>query len=116
MLPGLNADFSWEVVESRFAVELLVANNEVRDDVGAHHELATGLTGVFQLTRKLEAFAEWDAFYPTGGAGANGPRHYAVGGLVYFVTPDLAVDVRAGVGLNSRSDNLVAGVGFAIRR
>jgi hypothetical protein len=116
VLPGLNADFSWEVIESRFTVELLVANNAVRDDVGAHHELATGLTGVLQLTPKLEAFAEWDAFYPTGAPGANGPRHYAVGGLVYFVTPDLAVDVRAGIGLNGRSDDLVAGVGFAIRR
>jgi hypothetical protein len=116
VLPGLNADFSWEVIENRFGIELLVANNRVRDDVGAHHELATGLTGVVQLTRKLEAFAEWDAFYPTGGPTEVGPRHYAVGGLVYFVTPDLALDVRAGVGLNSHADDFVAGVGFAVRR
>src|SRR5262249_38681831 len=58
VLPGVNADFSWEVIENRFGIELLVANNLVRDDVGAHHELATGLTGVVQLTRNLEAFAE----------------------------------------------------------
>ena len=116
VLPGLNADFSWEVIENRFGIELLVANNLVRDDVGAHHELATGLTGTFQLTRNLEAFAEWDAFYPTGGPGELGPRHFAVGGFVYFVTPDLAVDIRAGVGLNKQSDDFIAGVGFAIRR
>jgi hypothetical protein len=116
VLPGLNADFSWEVIANRFGVELLVANNLVRDDAGAHHELATGLTGVLQLTSTLEAFAEWDAFYPTGGAGANGPRHYAVGGLVYFITPDLAVDIRAGIGLNGRSDDVVTGIGFALRR
>ena len=116
VLPGLNADFSWEVIENRFGIELLVANNMVRDEVAAHHELATGLTGVVQLTRNLEAFAEWDAFYPTGGPADVGPRHYVVGGLVYFVTPDLALDARAGVGLNSRSDDLIAGVGFAIRR
>jgi Putative MetA-pathway of phenol degradation len=116
VLPGFNADFGWEVIENRFGIELLVANNLVRDDVGAHHELATGLTGVVQLTRTLEAFVEWDAFYPTGGPGGLGPRHYAVGGLVYFVTPDVAVDIRAGVGLNDRSNDFIAGLGFALRR
>ena len=78
-------------------------------------QVATGLTGVFQLTKKLEAFAEWDAFYPTGPISSSGPQHYAVGGLVYFVTPNLAVDARVGVGLNSRSNNFLAGVGFAAR-
>ncbi len=116
VLPGLNADFSWELIENRLGIELLVADNRVRDDVGAHHELATGLTGVVQLTGKLEAFAEWDAFYPLDGVGSKGPRHYAVGGLVYFVTPDLAVDVRAGAGLDGRSDDVIVGFGFALRR
>ncbi len=116
VLPGLNADFGWEVIEKRFGIELLVANNRVRDGFGAHHELATGLTGVVQLTASLEAFAEWDAFYPLDGVGAKGPRHDVVGGFVYFVTPDLAVDIRAGAGLNARSDGVIVGVGFALRR
>jgi hypothetical protein len=116
-LPGLNIDCSWEVVKNFFSVELLVANNLVQDDLGsARHELATGLTAGFQLTKNLEAFAEWDAFYPTKGIGSAGPRHYAVGGLVYFITPNLAVDARAGFGLNERSNTFLAGVGFAVRR
>ena len=116
ILPGINVDLGWEVVKDFFGIELLIANNLTQDDAhNAGHELATGLTGVFQLTKKLELFAEWDAFYPTGAIRSSGPQHYAVGGLVYFITSNLAVDARAGVGLNSRSNSFLAGVGFAAR-
>jgi Putative MetA-pathway of phenol degradation len=113
VLPGVNVDCGWEVIKDLFNIELLIANNFVQDDlgVGSHHELATGLTAAFQLTKSLELFAEWDAFYPTGGIGSAGSRHYAVGGLVYFVTPNFQLDMRAGVGLN----DFLAGVGFAAR-
>ena len=116
-LPGVNLDFNWDVVKDRFGIELLLADNQVRDDVaGTHGEIATGLTGVVQLSKNLEGFVEWDAFVPVGARDASGPRHYAVGGFVYFVTPDLAVDIRAGVGLNDHADGFIAGLGFALRR
>jgi hypothetical protein len=57
---------------------------------------------------------EWDAFYPVATSIAAS-RHNAVGGLVYFVTADFPVDVRAGVGFNGRSDDFLAGVGFSLR-
>ena len=116
ILPGVNVDSSWEVIKNLFSIEVLVANNLVQDDLGdIRHELATGLTGVYQITKKVEGFAEWDAFYPTGGVGPIGPRHQVVAGLVYFVTADFAVDARVGAGLNSRSNAFLAGVGFAAR-
>jgi len=115
VLPGVNVDCGWEVIKDVFNIELLIANNFVQDELGnSRHELATGLTGAFQLTKKLEVFAEWDAFYPTAGVSAA-PRHYAVAGTVYFVTPNLQLDMRAGVGLNHHSNNFLAGVGFAAR-
>lgn len=116
VLPGVNVDAAWEVVEQVFGIELSVANNRVRDDRGVlRHELATGLTGVFQLSRQLELFAEWDAFYPVSGAGPAGARDDAVTGLVYFVTPDFAVDTRVGVGLDDRANSVLVGIGFAVR-
>jgi hypothetical protein len=117
VLPGLNVDCAWEVIKERFSIELLIATNDVQDDAHrAHVELATGLTGVFALTPKLEAFGEWDAFSPvTPADGAAGPRHYAVGGFVYFITKDVEVDIRAGVGLNQRANDFLAGTGFAVR-
>ena len=117
VLPGLNVDCTWEVIKERFSIELLIATNDVQDDAHrAHVELATGLTGVFALMPKLEAFVEWDAFSPVAAANAAaGPRHYAVGGFVYFLTKDVAVDIRAGVGLNQRANDFLAGTGFAVR-
>jgi hypothetical protein len=116
-LPGLNTDLSWDIVKDFFSVEVLIATNRVRDEAGGSRlELGTGLTGSFQLTKKLEGFIEWDAFYPTGGIGPAPPRHYVVGGLVYFISPNLAVDARIGAGLNRSSNDFLAGVGFAIRR
>jgi hypothetical protein len=38
-----------------------------------------------------------------------------VGGLVYFITDNLAVDVRAGVGLNRQANDFLAGAGFSVR-
>ena len=82
----------------------------------AHVEVATGLTGAFQLTPKLEGFVEWDAFYPVEVTDpSTGPRHFGVGGFVYFITRNFAVDIRAGVGLNDRANDFLAGVGFAVR-
>ena len=116
VLPGVNIDASWDIIKDFFSMEVLIANNFVRDDFrSSHFELATGVTGVFQLTKNLEAFVEWDAFYPIAAAQVAGPRHSAVGGLVYFVTPNFAVDVRAGMGLNKQADDFLAGVGFAVR-
>ena len=117
VLPGLNVDCAWEVIKQRFGIELLIATNRVQDD--AHRtsvELATGLTGVFGLTPSLEAFVEWDAFFPVAATGGTtGMRHYAVGGFVYFITKDIEVDIRAGVGLNQRANDFLAGTGFAVR-
>lgn len=116
-LPGLNTDFSWEIVKDFFSVEVLIATNRVPDEGGRSRlELGTGLTGTFQLTKKLEGFIEWNAFYPTDGIGPAPPRHYVVGGLVYFISPNLAVDARIGAGLNHSSNDFLAGIGFAIRR
>jgi len=95
VLPGLNVDMSWEIVKNFFSVEVLIADNEVAGKYASeihtsHFETATGITAAFQVTKKLEAFAEWDATYQIDGS-ERGPRHYAVGGLVYFISNDLEV-------------------------
>jgi Putative MetA-pathway of phenol degradation len=116
ILPGLNIDASWEVIKELFDIEFLVANNAVQDGPrNSRLEIATGLTGAVHLTKQLEAFAEWDAFYPIGGLGPAPPRHYAVGGLVYFVNSNFAADIRAGRGLNGNSNDWLFGIGFAAR-
>ena len=112
VLPGLNVDCSWEVIKNRFNVELLIATNRVRDDTrGTDLEIATGLTAAVNPWRNLEVFAEWDAFYPVNSKN----RQEAVSGLVYFITKDIAVDIRAGIGLNRQARDFLAGTGFVVR-
>jgi hypothetical protein len=103
-LPGVNIDGTWEILKDRYGIEFVIGNNIVSDDPHhSHFEFDTGFTHVFQVTRKLEAFGEWDAFYPSGGFDpAAGARHYAVGGLVFFATRNVSVDFRAGAGLKLR--------------
>jgi len=43
------------------------------------------------------------------------PIRYAVGGLVYFLTPNVAFDIRAGGGLTQDATRFLAGVGFVLR-
>jgi hypothetical protein len=111
VLPGLNVDCSWEVIKNRFDIELLIATNRVREDRGTDLEIATGLTAAVNLRKDLEVFAEWDAFYPVHSKN----RQEAVSGLVYFITKDIAVDVRAGIGLNRQAPDFLAGTGFVVR-
>ena len=117
VLPGVNVDCSWEIVKDRFSLETVTATNRVVDDPHrSHTEIATGLTNVFQLSRKLEAFAEWDAFYPIDTTDpAGGAKHYAVGGFVLFVTKNLAIDIRTGIGLTENANHFLIGTGFAFR-
>jgi len=42
-------------------------------------------------------------------------RQEAVSGLVYFITKDIAVDIRAGIGLNRKARDFLAGAGFVVR-
>jgi len=116
VLPGLNVDGSWEVIRNRYSIEFVVANNRIADDAHhSHFELATALTQAFQVRRKLETFGEWNVFNGSIDPLATA-RHYAVGGLVFFVTKDFAVDFRAGAGLNEQANRFLVGAGFAFRR
>jgi hypothetical protein len=76
-------------VKNRYGIEFVVGNNRVSDaPQHSHFELDTGITNVFQVTRRLEAFGEWDMFIPAEVSNLQRPgtRHYAVGGLVFFAT------------------------------
>jgi hypothetical protein len=117
VLPGVNYDFSWELVKDCLSLEGVVSANGDVDDVGhSFVRVASGLTGVYSLTPQLEAFAEWFAFYPAGAIGPDtGPQHYAGGGLVYFITNNFLIDIRATCGLNDHADDFLAGAGFGLR-
>ena len=48
-------------------------------------------------------------------AASNLPLHYMDGGLLYQLTPNIQVDIRAGFGLSGRPDDFFTGTGLSFR-
>ncbi|HEV3443114.1 MAG TPA: transporter [Gemmataceae bacterium] len=114
VLPGVHYDCNWEIFKDLLSVETVVIADGAVDDRGhTFISLAHGVTAAYDVTKKLEAFGELDSFYASGDSAP--PQHYFVAGLVYFITINCEIDVRAGVGLNEHADGYLIGSGFALR-
>jgi len=59
-------------------------------------------------------FYEWYILMFTN-APDNRPTSFMDGGLIYRLTPNVQVDIRAGFGLSGRPDDFFTGTGFSIR-
>ena len=116
--PGINYDFSWEVIKDRLSIEGVVEAAGAIDNLGHHYTtVSTGLTMVTDLTHNFQNFTEWYGTYSEGALdpGLGGPQHYLVTGFVYFINNDMEIDIRAGVGLTDHSSSFLAGSGFSVR-
>ena len=45
----------------------------------------------------------------------NRPTHFMDGGLLYQLTPNIQLDLRAGFGLSGRPNDFFTGTGFSVR-
>ncbi len=118
VMPGINYDFSWEVIKDLLSIEGVVEGAGATDQLGHHYtSTATGLTAVIDLAPNLQNFTEWFGIYSLGAIdpGLGGPQHYVVTGFVYFIGKDMEIDIRAGVGLTEHSSNYLVGSGFSVR-
>jgi hypothetical protein len=114
VLPGIHYDCSWEVIKDLLSLETVVfADGSVDDHGHTFTQLGHGVTAAYDVTKKLEAFGELDSFYAAGDSAP--PQHYFVAGLVYFITQNCEIDIRAGIGLNEHTDGYLIGSGFALR-
>ena len=48
-------------------------------------------------------------------ASSNLPQNYMDSGIIYHITPNIQVDIRAGFGLSGRPDDFFTGTGFSVR-
>jgi hypothetical protein len=64
--------------------------------------------------KQTTLFYEWYMFMYTN-AGDNRPLHYMDGGVLYRLTPNIQVDLRAGFGLSGRPDDFFTGAGLSFR-
>ena len=116
VLPGLLLLYSWDVIPDRISLagSSVFANTE-EDDRG-YFSYAQSLSVGYTVTKRLSAYTECFAIFPSGATPTQvGPEYYYNGGLLYQVTPNFQLDARFGVGLNEHADDFFTGVGFAIR-
>ena len=72
------------------------------------------LVAFFSATERTTLFYEWYVFMFTNAAD-NRPTHFMDGGLLYRLTPNMQLDLRAGFGLSGRPDDFFTGAGFSVR-
>lgn len=117
MLPGLNWLYGWDTPIDWLSIGASTqGNSNVDDDNKSYLEFAQSLTVNYALNKKLGAYTEFFAFFPDGATSpGTGPEYYFDGGFTYKFTPNFQYDVRAGVGLNHKSEDFFVGSGFAVR-
>lgn len=111
--PGVNLIYSWEINDSLATAGSTQWNRRI-DSGKDYLEMAQSWTLAYSLTDKLGAYTEWYGMFPSG-ATTERPQHYLNGGFTYLISNDVQLDIRAGVGLNSQSDDFFFGTGMSIR-
>jgi hypothetical protein len=72
------------------------------------------LVAFFSATERTTLFYEWYVFMYTNAAD-NRPAHFMDGGLLHRLTPNIQLDLRAGLGLSGHPDDFFTGAGFSVR-
>lgn len=114
VLPGLNLVYSWDVTGSFSLAGGTQVNRAVGDSGDAIAEWAQSLSGGFGLGERHGLYGEWFAVFPDQPGGIQA-EHYLNTGLTWLLTDDLQWDIRVGVGLNDRADDVFFGTGLAVR-
>jgi hypothetical protein len=116
VLYGFNYLFGWDVTDFISFGGSFQLNKSVDDNGRSYALFAQSFTIGYTLTKNLNAYTEWFAFYPAGAtATGGGAQHYFDGGFQYFVTNNFALDARAGFGASRSADDFFTGVGFVVR-
>ena len=72
------------------------------------------LVAFLAATERTTFFYEWYAFMFTNAAD-NRPTYFMDGGLLYRLTTNMQLDLRAGFGLSGRPDDFFTGAGYSVR-
>ena len=114
VLPGLNLVYSWDVSDAFSLSGGTQVNRAVGEEGGAIAEWAQSLSGGIGLGGRHGLYGEWFAVFSDEPGGMQA-EHYANTGLTWLLMDDLQWDIRVGVGLNDRAQDVFFGTGFALR-
>jgi len=113
--PGVNWLYGWDINDWLSTGGSSQFNRRYDDTTAEPYiEFVQSWTVGYALLPKTSAYTEWFCLVPNG-ADTDQTQHYFNGGLVYSVTDNLQLDVRAGIGLSRASDDFFGGVGLVTR-
>ena len=112
---GTNWLYSWEL-NDRWSLAGSTQFNRAVDSGtdNKYTQWAQSIAVGVSLTDCLGGYFEWFAFFPDD-ADTDGVEQYLNGGFAYLITNNIQWDIRAGLGLNERSQDFLAGTGLSIR-
>lgn len=115
VMPGVNLLYGWDITDDLSFAGSTQGNRAFDDANGDfYEEYAQSLTVGVSLTERVGMYHEVFGLFPHAAA-ETGPEYYYNGGFTYLVNNNFQLDVRAGWGLNDRSDDFFAGTGAAVR-
>jgi outer membrane putative beta-barrel porin/alpha-amylase len=114
VLPGLNYVYSWQLTEVWDMAGSTAANRAVESVSSDYLEIAQAWAFGYAVADDARAYVEWYGLLPHGASDVN-PQYYGDIGLSWFLTPNLEVDVRMGIGLNEAADDYFTGAGGGVR-
>jgi hypothetical protein len=114
VMPGVNLLYGWDITDELSFAGSTQGNRALDASGDFYEEYAQSLTVAVSLTERIGIYNEVFGFFPHG-AVETGPEYYYNGGFTYLVNNNFQLDVRAGWGLNDRSDDFFTGAGGAVR-
>ena len=112
---GTNWLYSWELNDRLNLAGSTQFNRAVDGGTGnLYTQWAQSIALGNSMTDALSSYIEWFAFFPED-ADTDGVEHYLNGGFAYLITNNIQWDIRAGLGLNDRSQDFLAGTGLSVR-
>lgn len=114
ILPGLNLVYSWDLTDAFSLSGGTLVNRAVGDAGDAMAEWAQSLSGGIGLGDRQSLYGEWFAVFEDEPGGMQA-EHYVNTGLTWLLTDDVQWDIRVGVGLNDRAEDLFFGTGLSLR-
>jgi hypothetical protein len=113
-LPGFNYVYSWQLTEHWDMAGSTAINRSIETAGNDYAEIAQAWAFGYTVDDDARIYVESYGLLPHNAIDVK-PQYYGDLGLSWFITPNLEVDVRFGIGLNDAADDYFTGAGGGIR-
>jgi hypothetical protein len=119
--PYVNLIYAWNLTDkltlagsTGYLEQKLRAGPGIAGRADSFERYHQSLVAFFSATKRTTLFYEWYVLMFTN-ASDDRPLHFMDGGLLYRLTPNMQLDLRAGFGLSGRPGDFFTGAGYSVR-